>query len=380
MKVWFVVGAVLLVLFEIANVYFIMPFPYSQQWQTIGLAYWLHSLRWPIRVACALIVALGATSIVQGAVWLRAAALLSLVAVGVVVYQANYVMAADAMFLQPATVTMARGEQNVVEPARIVIGIELNGEARAYPVQFIGYHHQVRDVVGGTPVMVTYCTVCRTGRVYSPIVDDRPETFRLVGMDQFNAMFEDATTGSWWRQATGEAIAGPRTGARLRDISSQQMRLAQWIALHPQTLIMQADPALRDQYDSGFDYEHGTSRSTLTGTNPDSWQRKSWVVGVTINGASRAYDWNRLRKERVVNDELGGTPIVLVLAPDNDSFAAFARPNAQTRFVLDGSRLIGGDLSYDLSGRGDGQSLTRIPASQEFWHSWQSFQPATDTY
>ena len=43
--------------------------------------------------------------------------------------------------------------------------------------------------------MVTYCTVCRTGRVFSPIVEGQPETFRLVGMDHFNAMFEDEGTG-----------------------------------------------------------------------------------------------------------------------------------------------------------------------------------------
>lgn len=57
--------------------------------------------------------------------------------------------------------------------------------------------------------MVTYCTVCRTGRVYSPMVNGKLETFRLVGMDHFNAMFEDASTKSWWRQSNGDCIAGP---------------------------------------------------------------------------------------------------------------------------------------------------------------------------
>jgi hypothetical protein len=49
--------------------------------------------------------------------------------------------------------------------------------------------------------------------VFSPVVDGRSETFRLVGMDHFNAMFEDASTHSWWRQANGEAIAGPSKGS-----------------------------------------------------------------------------------------------------------------------------------------------------------------------
>lgn len=78
--------------------------------------------------------------------------------------------------------------RNKVDTARLVVGIEIEGEARAFPVQFIGYHHQVRDTVAGKQVMVSYCTVCRTGRVFSPVIDGRSETFRLVGMDHFNAM------------------------------------------------------------------------------------------------------------------------------------------------------------------------------------------------
>ena len=89
----------------------------------------------------------------------------------------------------------------------------INGEAKAYPIQLIGYHHQVMDTVGNEPVIITYCTVCRTGRVYSSSLNGRHESFRLVGMDHFNAVFEDETTKTWWQQATGEAIAGPLKGS-----------------------------------------------------------------------------------------------------------------------------------------------------------------------
>lgn len=99
----------------------------------------------------------------------------------------------------------------------LVITVERKGDARAYPIELIGYHHQVLDTIDGEPVMVTYCTVCRTGRAFSPLVNGEPETFRLVGMDHYNAMFKDGTrTKSWWRQATGECIAGPLKGQLLR--------------------------------------------------------------------------------------------------------------------------------------------------------------------
>lgn len=37
-----------------------------------------------------------------------------------------------------------------------VLAVELNGEAVAYPVRQVAYHHIVQDEVGGVPVAVTY--------------------------------------------------------------------------------------------------------------------------------------------------------------------------------------------------------------------------------
>ena len=104
---------------------------------------------------------------------------------------------------------MANWGNNTVVIDRLVLGVQINGQARAYPIQYIAYHHQVTDTVGGKPIMVTYCSVCRSGRVFEPRISGKQDAFRLVGMDHFNAMFEDKTTGTWWRQVNGEAVAGP---------------------------------------------------------------------------------------------------------------------------------------------------------------------------
>jgi hypothetical protein len=84
--------------------------------------------------------------------------------------------------------------------------------------------------------MITYCTVCRTGRVFEPVVNGKFEKFRLVGMDHFNAMFEDVTTKSWWRQVTGEAITGKLKGQQLPkytvpNISGQMAAVKSQLAL-----------------------------------------------------------------------------------------------------------------------------------------------------
>jgi hypothetical protein len=173
---------------------------------------------------------------------------------------------------------------------------------------------------------------------------------------------------------------GPRKGRTLAEYPSLQVTLAQWLTLHPKTLIMQPDSALRSHYGTGFEYESGSSRKALTGTDTISWHDKAWVVGLTVNGESKAYDWNRLRRERVVNDELGGKPIVLALASDSASFFAFERPDVATRFMLNGDSLVARSGTYALNGRGAPGSLEPVFASQEFWHSWRAFHPGTKTY
>ena len=177
----------------------------------------------------------------------------------------------------------------------LVITVTQEGEAKAYPVRFIVYHHQVRDSLGGKPIMVTYCSVCRTGRVFEPIVNGHVENFRLVGMDHFNAMFEDSATKSWWQQSTGKAITGPLKGAELPEIGSAQMTVGKFFKLFPEGLVMGADSASLSKYDSLGRYEKGRSRSKLTGTDSLSWKEKSWVVGISQNGKSKAYDWNDLK-------------------------------------------------------------------------------------
>jgi hypothetical protein len=214
------------------------------------------------------------------------------------------------------------------------------------------------------------------------MVKGNNEQFRLVGMDHFNAMIEDGSTKSWWRQATGEAVAGSLKGTKLKEIKSQQATLAQWLQLYPQSLVMQADAAFTEKYDTTLKYEDGSSRKQLTGTDSLSWKNKSWVVGISINNASKAFDWNALMKEKIINSEVGAQPIVLMLAADNKSFFAFKRNNALQLFSLKSDTITDGQHRFSLKGiSGDGAApLQMIPAYQEFWHSWQTFHPQTTRY
>ena len=220
-RLFLIIGILLLLATEILRVYFIMPFPGSQHSDTIHWAYTIEKYKWLLRLTGLALIAF------RPGVYLRLRSCCQkfffpfvILLYAVIFFFFNFRFEADKMFYQPGYKNFYGSTANKIDSNNLVIGVDMNGQSRAYPIQLIGYHHQVRDTVGNVSIMVTYCTVCRTGRVYSPIVNGKPETFRLVGMDHFNAMFEDETTHSWWQQATGIAIAGPLKDPERNRIAS----------------------------------------------------------------------------------------------------------------------------------------------------------------
>jgi hypothetical protein len=388
----FLVGIIFLVVIEIARVYYIMPFPGSQKENTIELAYFLSQyIGWFRMVGILLIGYPAFVLITTSKPTIKWTAIMILAFWIMVVYVFNFRFLADKMFYQPENKILVASATNKVSEKKLVLGVFINGEAKAYPIEIIGYHHQVRDTLGGEQVMVTYCTVCRTGRVFKPEVDSQPETFRLVGMDHFNAMFEDSRTKSWWRQVNGEAITGPLKGKNLIEIPSEQMTLAAWLNRHPESLILQPDVKFIDQYAGLEKYDEGTIEGSLEGTDSLSWKSKSWVVGVSIRQSAKAYDWNELKTRRVINDTLKGTPLLVVLQNDTASFhvwnritgsdtLTFAYNETLKTFVDSKTQSVWNWSGVCTEGAYKNATLTPIQSYQEFWHSWKTFHPNTTQY
>jgi hypothetical protein len=382
MKKLFYFGLLGLAILEILKVYLIMPMPGSQRMDSIDIAYFIHTYRWYFRGIFTLMIIVGGLQAFNVRRWWLP--IIPALFVGVIVYYFNFEMTAEKIFLEPQKKLSFRSRTgNILGDTALVIGVINNGQAKAYPVRYIAYHHQVRDTVGGKQVMVTYCTVCRTGRVFEPLVNGVHEDFRLVGMDHFNAMFEDASTKSWWRQATGEAVAGPLTGSVLPELESIQLSANKFFWLYPFGVIMDADEPSIASYDSLARYERGKSKGDLTKRDTLSWKDKSWVVGVQHGTGTKAYDWNKLVEERIINDNINDTPIVLALSDDEQSFIVFRRPSHSEIFSIQNDTLRSANGGYDFSGKHlevDSLSLRRVNAYQEYWHSWKTFHPNTEVY
>jgi hypothetical protein len=169
------------------------------------------------------------------------------------------------------------------------------------------------------------------------------------------------------------------------------MTLKSWIRNYPGTLIMQPDPDYTEKYDQLKNFDEGTSKSKLTGTNKKSWEKKSWVVGLLADNSAKAYDWNDLIKVRLIEDNMGGTKIILVLENDSQSFHSWNREiegkefhfgfNQAKEFLID--KETGSKWNMKgvcIEGIMQGKRMNRVKSYQEFWHSWKEFNPETKTY
>lgn len=382
-----------LVLFlaEILRVYFVMPYPGSQRSQTVNIAWWISKHMALIRVVTLAVISITLVRVFkQGKLWEKICLALAVPGYLVVFILFNYRFDAENIFHKPSYKSFGPVTAST-DKNKLVIAVVINGEAKAYPIQLIGYHHQVMDTVGNEPIIITYCTVCRSGRVYSTLINGRYESFRLVGMDHFNAVFEDKTTKTWWRQATGEAIAGPLKGSALKEIPSRQLTIDSWLRQYPHSIVMAPDTLYHERYFKLEDYDRGKMQSPLVKRDYLPWQPKSWVVGVKNEFVSMAYDWNDLVKKRVIVDSLPALPILLAIEADTTSFHVYDRRingsvlqfntsiienrvtdrNTNSTWNMDGV-CIDGPLK--------GQRLIRVQAYNEFWHSWETFQPNAKKY
>ena len=389
-KVYIILGLLALIIFEFVRVYLIMPLPGSQQFNSIDIAYFLGTNKWVIRLIGYLFVIILTVSIWMTIVKKVKLLILFLATIYIgVFYVFTFKMEADKMFYQPTKVITASLLDNKIPSNKLVIGVVIDSVAIAYPIQLIGYHHQVVDTINNKAIMVTYCTVCRTGRVYSPIVNGKQETFRLVGMDHFNAMFEDQSTKSWWRQSNGECIAGPLKGYKLQEITSEQAVLSAWARVHPNTRILQPDPVFKEKFDQMDTYDKGASKGSLTKRDKTSWSNKSWVLGLEDAGNSKTYDWNQLVVQRIIQDSIPNNPIVILLENDTASFHTYSRKmnNDVLSFIKNKDSIwdtnTGSLWNYDgicIDGQLKGKVLTKVASYQEFLHSWEFFHPKSSRY
>ncbi|MGR3636284.1 MAG: DUF3179 domain-containing (seleno)protein [Shimia sp.] len=297
----------------------------------------------------------------------------------------NHFWVGKVKFLPISQKVFLGAGENKVDPQLLVVGVERDGVQKAYPVNMLFYHHQITDEIAGKPIWVTYCGLCRSGRVYDIEVDGGGLAFSLVGAISFNAVFSDTRTGSWWRQETGEAAKGPMQGRQLEDIAFEQMSLENWLAKYPDSTVLQYDPAFVGKYN--FLAKLLTYEASLPG-----WHRQETpplVIGVETGGGVRGYDWGELQKARMVMDQVGETPLLVMSdAAGTSGFVydrridgaalEFERADDALRDLGTGS--VWDDFGRCVSGTLQGKQLGQLQSYQQFLRAWITFHPETTFY
>ncbi len=146
---------------------------------------------------------------------------------------------------KPRTVPVAEaGDLAGTEP---VIGLIINGKARAYPLRILTWHEIVNDELGGVPVTVTYCPLCNSAIAFDRRLDGRILDFGTTGKLRHSDMvMYDRQTESWWQQFLGEGIVGAMTGKRLKIIPSRLESFANFKKRAPEgDVLVPTDPAMR---------------------------------------------------------------------------------------------------------------------------------------
>lgn len=198
-----------------------------------------------------------------------------------------------------------------LDEAEPVIGVAIDGDARAYPLRILIWHEIVNDTVGGVPLVVTYCPLCNSAVVFRRRVADRLLDFGTTGkLRNSDLVMYDRQTESWWQQFTGEAIVGEMTGVQLKSVPARLEAFALFRERHPAgKVLVPTDPAARPYGRNpyvGYD-SRAAPYPLFRGELPGGINPMARVVAFSVEGEPHAITLDLLRrKERI---EIGDTVI-----------------------------------------------------------------------
>ena len=228
----------------------------------------------------------------------------------------------------------------------IVLGVEFAGDARAYPIKIMNWHEIVNETIGGRKIVITYCPLCNSGIVFDRYLGEQLLSFGNTGALYESAMvMYDRETESYWYQITGEALKGSLQGQRLSILPSTMMLWKEWRTLHEDTKVLSLDTGYTRNYlgDPYRAYGNPDSQPGFPVSIQDNrLLPKDQVVGITINGISKAYPI-KIVQGKVIRDIVSGQEVEIV--------GDIAGRSAQVFLIKDGEQIS-------------------IPSSSTFWFAW----------
>ncbi len=292
-----------------------------------------------------------------------------------------------------------------IEP---VVFLEIDGDARAYPLQILTWHEIVNDEVGGVPVAVTFCPLCNSAIAFDRLFDGVELEFGVSGnLRNSDLIMYDRQTHSWWQQFTGEGIVGRHAGRSLSHLPASIVSFADFRRAHPDGQVLSRDTGYNRQYGrnpyAGYDTADGNP-FLFSGDLDGRLLPVERVIAVTIDDVDVAFPLTVLQEEGAINYSVGKRRIAVfhrfgtTSALDGGSIAESRDVGAAGVFSVD----LGGEALtfvaqdgvikdqqtgsvWDILGRAvegplAGERLTPVLHGNHFWFAWAVFKPDTIVY
>jgi hypothetical protein len=205
--------------------------------------------------------------------------------------------------------------EEFLEDSDLVVGLNINGDIRAYPLQILVWHEIVNDKVGGVPVAVTYCPLCFTNQVFNRTMNDgQILEFGTSGkLYNSNLVMYDRTTKSLWSQAIAQGIVGKFAGIKLERIPFDVAYWKEWKQFYPDSNVLSTDTGSTRPYGAdpyGDYYTNGDVLFPISNSD-DRLGLKEIVIGLENKGQYKAFKLQEVEDKKVINDQVIGKPIVL---------------------------------------------------------------------
>ena len=282
-------------------------------------------------------------------------------------------------------------EEDFMDDNELVIGVSDGFESKAYSTRLLDVHEIVNDRIGSTPIAVTWCPLCFTGITYARLDGDQELTFGVSGnLWRENLVMYDRQTDSWWSQASGQAIAGIKTGNRLTMYPSDMMTWEQWRTLYPETKVLSKRVSgrlegmregYRDYHRSG---EIGVTRRLRGLRRALGFKEK--VVGFALSGTAYAVPLDDVDSDPVLQTSADDQGLLIVGTPDERTAKVFLTNRTGWSYSrTERGRVILKDASSGAEWDGytgeplddneTGSQLLEVPANVSYWFAWAAFYP-----
>ena len=301
----------------------------------------------------------------------------------------------------------AVAEADWIDPDEAVLALEIDDEARAYPVRVMIWHEIVNDELGGIPVSVTYCPLCSSGIAFDRRLDGALLDFGTSGaLYQANLVMYDRQTESLWTQFDGRAVIGERIGQELERLPLATVAWADFARLHPAGTVVSQETGFdrpygqnpyssyegRDEPVPGF--FNGEADSTLP-----AYER---IIGLEVGNTAVAVLAGDVAVDGVIETVADGVPLTVwhvdgLASPlsgqeigEGERIGATEVFEARVGGEVTSFRASGDDTFVDeatgstwnilgeaVAGPSAGEQLTALPHVDTFWFSWATFHVDT---